>query len=343
MKGKKRPLRLQKCRISCKNCFRYLTSCLTVPWVGGVPTHNGRRRYKCDLREQFKRSAPLNLSTMPPKFEARVAKPSDYQEIVALCKLAVGEDDYAIQRMRQVIAARGLFLAFSGKELVGMSNFSRTIDGAGWFGMARTHPDWRRKGVAIFLQRAKASHARKLGIKKVRLFVLSTNTPSLRACLKGGFRPVSEAAHLSFNLGTSGSRENHEFEISRREFLKNLPKSRYVKKMKGYFGYDSTFAKLDQIVLEKISQNGEVYSYRDAKFILNRPDELEPHNHREFALLEGSFEKTLSAVAHTALSFDTESLGTFIPYDRYLISLARNFGFKDDSWGWHCICLEKSV
>ncbi|MGI0083960.1 MAG: GNAT family N-acetyltransferase [Nitrososphaerales archaeon] len=275
-------------------------------------------------------------------FTARVARPSDYWRIVALCKLAVGPDDYVIPRLKHIIASKGLFVASSGSEFVGMSNFSRTIDGAAWFGMARTHPDWRRKGVAIFLQHAKAEHARKLGIRRLRLFVLSTNKPSLRACLKGGFRPVSEAAHLSLNLSEDRFEGNHKFEISREPLL-NLLKSRYVKKMKGYVGYDSTFVKIDEQVLEKISRKGEIYSLEDAKFILNPRDEFEPDNHREFSLLEGSVEKGLDSVARTARGIGTDSVGTFIPYEHYLIKMARTLGFRDDPWGWHCICFEKSI
>lgn len=281
---------------------------------------------------------------MSLRFEAKIADLSDYQRIVRLCTRAVGPDDYVIPRLKHVIGQRRLFLAFSDEELVGMSNFTHLIDGAGWFGMARTDPKWRRKGVAIFLQQAKTAYARKLGIKKLRLFVLSTNTPSLTACLKGGFKPVSEAAHLSLRLRSrSNSGRNHALEISRRELIEPLLKSKYVDKMKGYFGYRSNFVKMDIRVLEKISKSGEIFSLDNTKFILNRPDEFELGEHREFSLLTGSFEKGLNAVISAASELGSDSIGTLIPYERYLINLTRELGFRDDSWGWHCICLEKRI
>ena len=281
---------------------------------------------------------------MSLRFEARIAGPSDYERIVRLCSRAVGPGDYVIQRLKHVIGQRRLFLAFSGEELVGMSNFTRLIDDAGWFGMARTDPKWRRKGVAIFLQQAKAAYARKLGIKKLRLFVLSTNTPSLRACLKGGFKPVSEAAHLTLTLKSrSNSGGNHALKISRRELIEPLLKSKYLGKMKGYAGYRWNFVKMDLRVLEKISRQGEIYSLENAEFILNRPDEFESGEHREFTLLSGSFEKGLNSVISVASQLGSDSIGTFIPYEPYLIYLTRELGFRDDSWGWHCICLEKKI
>ena len=275
-------------------------------------------------------------------FKARIAKPSDYKKIVRLCKRAVGPHDYVLSSLSDTIARKGLFLAFSGKELVGMSNFSLTLDNAGWLGMARTDPNWRRKGVAVFLQKTKSRYARKLGISKLRLFVLSTNTPSLRACIKGGFHPVAESAHLSLRLRGSHTKE---FSFRKTTDMKSLDglRSRYVSKLNGYVGYKWNFLKLDKSVLSKLIASGELYECGGVKFILSEKIEHEEGAHREFSLLEGSFEKGIASVISVARKLRTDSLGTFIPYEHYLISIARSLGFKDDSWGWHCIALEKKI
>ena len=49
-----------------------------------------------------------------------------------------------LEILKQVIADKGLFLACSNDQLVGMVNFEECVDGSGWLGMARTDPDWRR-------------------------------------------------------------------------------------------------------------------------------------------------------------------------------------------------------
>ena len=92
------------------------------------------------------------------QLRATIAKPSDYRLVARLCRRAVGSWDYVLIKLRDVIGEKGLFLAWNGSELVGMTNFDRCIDGSGWLSMARTDPDWRGGGVAVFLQRQIAAH-----------------------------------------------------------------------------------------------------------------------------------------------------------------------------------------
>lgn len=272
-------------------------------------------------------------------FESRIATMSDHRAVRRLCIRAVGEDDYVIPRLKNVISHGGLFLAFSGNELVGMSNFSVTLDRAGWFGMVRTDPLWRRHGVAIFLQKVKTRHARKLGIRKVRMFILSTNWPSLGASKKGGFKRVGESAHITKQFRISKGVRAKYFIGSN----DSLMQSTYVAKMNGYFAYGGTFVKMDSKVVEELERRREVYSTKSSTFLLNGVDEFEEGKHREFALLDGSFGAGLKDIVHTASSLGSSSIGTFIPYEHYLISKARKFGFVSDDWGWHCILFEKSI
>jgi GNAT superfamily N-acetyltransferase len=275
-------------------------------------------------------------------FTARIARRSDYSKIVRLCNRAVGPDDYVLFGLADTIERGGLFLAFSGDQLVGMSNFTRTIDNAGWLGMARTDPDWRRKGVALFLQNEKGKYAKELGIRKFRLFVLSTNTASLRACLKGGFSKVAEAAHMSISPKKFKNNEIQFAHIDSKNSLRDLLRSKYALKMNGYIPYRWNFLKFMPGVLLEIQRRGELYESDGLKFILTEKLEHEG-SHREFSLLEGSFERGVSSVISVGKKLGCDSLGAFIPFDHYLISIARKFGFRDDSWGWHCIVLEKKL
>ena len=274
------------------------------------------------------------------EFEARIATPLDREKISRLCVRAMGQDDYVLRILDSVIASGGLLLAFQGAELVGISNFSKNIDGTGWLGMARTDPDWRRKGVALLLQKAIAEHARKLGIRALRLFVLSTNTPSIRATLKGGFREVSDAGHVSRAIEGYLS-ETDDAKIPADYPLESLLGSRYLSKMNGYFGHSWSFVRADHAVLEKV--RSQTYSVDDCVFIVSQPEMLEAHPHIEFALLEGSFKRGLRAAMKTCSLLGAESVGSFIPYEPYLLSIARNQGFKGDPWGWHSIVFEKKI
>lgn len=68
----------------------------------------------------------------------RIAGPSDTKVVARLCRRAVGPGDYALRILRDVIAEKGLFLAWSNAQLVGMTNLDGSIDGSAWMNMART-------------------------------------------------------------------------------------------------------------------------------------------------------------------------------------------------------------
>jgi L-amino acid N-acyltransferase YncA len=135
------------------------------------------------------------------QYRTRLARPSDLKRIARLCKRAVGRNDYALGIVDEIVRARRLFVVFSPDgDLIGMASYTPVFDKSGWLGMARTDPDWRGMGVARFIQRSIATYARKKGIRTLRFFVTSTNSSSLRAARKGGFRVVAHASHLSYDM-----------------------------------------------------------------------------------------------------------------------------------------------
>ena len=127
---------------------------------------------------------------------SRIARRSDYEKVARLCRRAVGSRDYVLSELDNVIDDGRLFLAFEGKELVGISHLTELPDNTGWLGMARTDPDRRGKGVARFLQRSIATYEKKRGIKRLRMFILETNTSSIRSVQKGGFKPICDVSYV---------------------------------------------------------------------------------------------------------------------------------------------------
>jgi GNAT superfamily N-acetyltransferase len=107
------------------------------------------------------------------RFKATIAKRPDRPLVARLCRRAVGRSDYILRILPVVIPRGGLFLAWDDGTLVGMTNFEWCIDGNGWLSMARTDPDWRRRGVATFLQREIAAYAKERGASMLRLWVSS--------------------------------------------------------------------------------------------------------------------------------------------------------------------------
>ena len=279
------------------------------------------------------------------KLTASIARPSDYKAIARLCRRASGPDDYVLWILRYVIKDKELFLAWNKEHLVGMTRFEPCIDGSGWLSMARTNPEWRRRGVALFLQKQLGAHAKRKGIKTLRLWALSQNTPSLNACRKGGFRPVCEAAHVSHRFGNRGKKKERFLPISSRSKipLKPLLSSRHLSKMQGCLTYKSHFVKADLELLEKVQRKGELYSIEDSAFILTGPEMRFRTLQCSFSLLRGPLPSTLEYVKSIARSQGVSTVRGYIPYDHHQLIVARKFGFQVDWWGNHCIVFEKKL
>lgn len=287
------------------------------------------------------------MSVMPSStilLTARIAKPSDYKLVARLCRRAVGPRDYVLQILREIIADGGLFLAFSNGELVGMANFEECIDGSGWLSMGRTDPDWRRRGVALYLQQHVATYARRKGIRRLRLWVLSNNRPSLHASMKAGFRPVCEAMHVSSRVRVKHRRQHiRPLHSTSRKFLRSLLRSPYLSKMNGYFAYKWHFVKASEELLERLLEKGELYADKKSGFVLTKPEMSFGDRYSAFTLLHGSAASNLQKVKAVAKGYGHLFLGCYLPYDLHLLSVARKTGFRRDRWAKHCIVFEKRI
>jgi GNAT superfamily N-acetyltransferase len=278
------------------------------------------------------------------RLSARIAKSSDYKYVARLCRRAVGHGDYVLGILKEVIADRGLFLAWSDGELVGMVDFVECIDGSGWLAMGRTDPDFRRRGVALFLQQQIAVHARKRGIRYVRLWALSNNTASRLASLKAGFRPVCEATHVTANIRVKAKPKHILLPHSTRSIpLRSLLKSSYLSKMNGYFAYKRHFLKANEKLLGKLAQKGELYADEESAFIFTKPERSFGYRYSSLSMLSGPSSSTLKKVKQMARTYGPLDLGAYLPLDNNLLSVARETGFRRNVWAQHCIVFEKKI
>jgi len=274
--------------------------------------------------------------------EVSVARPSDHKSIERLCTRAVGPDDYVLWVLRSVIKDRGLYLAWVGDLLVGMTNFDECIDGSGWLSMARTDPDWQGRGVARFLQRELAKHAKKHEIRILRLWTLSSNHASIRACKKGGFRPVCESVHVSHSF-RSKIRRQYSHSTNNVITMRTILKSSYLLKMQGYIAYKWYFVKTNDTLIEKIRRKRELHSFDELTFILTKPERSFHRLSCSFSLLEGKPMQPMHLIFSKAKSLGVDWVGGYLPYDRHLLAVASKIGFNVDSWGEHCLVFEKSI
>ena len=277
------------------------------------------------------------------QFTASIARPADFQSIARLCKRAVGPRDYVLLFLSKAIAEKGVFLAWKGHELVGMTNFEKCIDGSGWLSMARTDPAWRRTGVAIFLQEQIAAYAKRRGITTLRLWTSAKNKPSLSAIRKGGFKNVCEAARISCNLGTKVKRRIIKplSQLSRTQ-LDSLLKSRYLSQMNGYVAYKWHFVDAKKS-LPKLLQRRELYSRGESTFVLARTERVLGRVGLSMTLLNGPITASLRNAKETARVLGAQVIRAYVPYDRYLQNAARKLGFRTAPWGRHCLVFERTI
>jgi GNAT superfamily N-acetyltransferase len=256
----------------------------------------------------------------------------------------VGPRDYVLSILRRVVDARGLYLAWKDSELVGMTNFSKCLDGSGWLSMARTDPAWRRSGVATYLQKQIAADAKEAGISTLRLLVSSRNIPSTRAIMKGGFKKVSEASHISCHFKTG--RKNRTIQPCSRvseDKLDNFLKSNYFSRMHGYLGYGRCFVKADKHVLKMVIRRKELYTIGGASFILTRPERVFGKRGTRLSLLNGKVTVSLERSKYAAKALGAEVMSGYIPYNRYQMEKARTLGFRREQWGRRCFLFERKI
>jgi GNAT superfamily N-acetyltransferase len=282
-------------------------------------------------------------------FHSRIARAGDQKKIAKLCKRAVGLDDYVLNELSGVIHRKHLFLAFSGNDedaLIGMSNYTPIFDKSAWLGMARTDPAWRGLGVAQFLQESMASYSKRHGVNALRFFVSSTNTSSLRAAKKGGFKAMAEVSHVSLKPGSNAlpGHQSHsnsnEIKHSLGQVYEEVLSSRYVKAMNGYISRGYAFVKVNRKNIKWITSHNELFSYDDhTTFILCKTEPTQG----QFSLLSGGTRQCLANILRKSREMKLRTLGGFLPNNRNVIYGAARFGFERDSWAKRGFLFEKKV
>jgi len=281
--------------------------------------------------------------TPPLRLRASTATSLDRAQIVRLCQRAVSRSDYALRLLPQLVNRGSLFLAWDEDMLVGMTNFETCIDGSGWLSVARTDPAWRGHGVATYLQHVIAQYARQRGVRTLRLWVASDNKASRRACERGRFHQVCEAAHISRSLRTSDSTWKVDSSSLSNPRLPCLLRSKNVLKTYGYVGYRRHFIKLSTKILRSLRDRGELYSTDDNVVLITKPETFIRASQSSLTILEGSFTGSLKIAKEIARGMGARILSAYIPYDPYEIAAAKRFGFGRTPWGKHCLVFEKRI
>jgi hypothetical protein len=243
-----------------------------------------------------------------------------------------------------LIADGGLLLAFQGTNLVGITNYQKCIDGSIWLGQARTDPAWRRKGVAVFLQRAVIDSARKQHVRKVRMWVLASNSPALAATRKGGFKTVCEFVHVTRRV----RKLKHHLQqpihsIANIHVQSQLSSSKYLRASNGYIGYSFYIIKPTWNVWNRITRNGELYGYGESLFVYSRNEKWSKRFYPALAAITGEPDEVLDMVRKISDVRKSVSVDSYLPNESRILRAWVDSGFKINDWGYRCVVFEKNI
>jgi len=120
-------------------------------------------------------------------------------------------------------------------------------------------------------------------------------------------------------------------------------RSKYLTKMNGYVGRKWQIIKLGADVLRKLERNGELYVVDNAVFLLTEPERRFTHPQSSLTILAGPPAESLHLGKMIAGRLGARIMSSYIPYDRYQLSVAKRLGYRRNPWGRHCYVFEKTV
>lgn len=130
---------------------------------------------------------------MNEKIVVREAKPEDKEAVLSFCRKTWDWGDYIPEVWDKWIKdpAGKIFVGVVDGKPVGITNVTIVKEGEAWLRGARTHPDYRRRGVITAITYKCLEFAAERGAKVARLVTESTNIPAQKALEKLGFKPVA--------------------------------------------------------------------------------------------------------------------------------------------------------
>jgi GNAT superfamily N-acetyltransferase len=270
----------------------------------------------------------------------RRASLHDKDALVALCEAAVGPDDYVIERLDDLILRSVVHVAIAGWDrIVGMMSYRPCIDGSAWLGQARTHPDFRRQGVARAIMENFVGVARASRVSALRLWSEATNAEGLAAPTTAGFREVARFGRL---VGPAARGATRASPAAFDESLWGLvAASPIITRGKGYVHHDSAFVPATRPVVFAIASRGSFRAWKDN--LISVAVDARHRETLEVTMWAGRPPELLEEVCRQAAAAGCSETEVFLPHDRDLLAEARRVGFQEGTWGGEVVLLELPV
>ncbi|HEY3247524.1 MAG TPA: GNAT family N-acetyltransferase [bacterium] len=273
------------------------------------------------------------------KPHTRFAVPSDLTTLAALCRAAVGPDDYVLEYLPEMVADKEILVAVASGHIRAMTGLTECADGALWIGQLRTHPRWRRRGLA----RALLDHAYARVIRErrpaLRLWTSQHNVAARTLFESDGFRPVAVFSRMQARGLPSRIRRGPALSVrGMNSLLRRWKRSLFSRHAKGYLDYRWRFIRLNGSVIRTLVRRGELFVGSRNAFLLWNEEEVQTHAH--VVVLTGG-KATLRIARRTAGAKGHSLVEAFLPRTKRSLAVARQAGFRMASWGTRAILFER--
>jgi GNAT superfamily N-acetyltransferase len=272
----------------------------------------------------------------------RRATEDDAAALVALCHAAVGLDDYVPSFVDDFLETGVIFVAEESAAPIGMMVYHDLPDGSAWLHAARTHPDWRQRGVATALMASCERLARERGRTAIRLWAEAANVASVTANRKVGFVERARFTRMRIPAGRAeGAPILTRMSWDARS-RSGVQKSPLLRRAAGYVFHDFYFLRLDRANGERLAREGALWRFGRNGVSVSEDYEEAWGKDLQIQPLFGDLDEILRACPAIAAARGADRVESFLPHDAAFLDAARHAGFDSMEWGQEAILFEKT-
>ncbi len=278
---------------------------------------------------------------MRKDWPTRIATKDDLGAITNLCIETMGPDDYVIFMLKDLIENAKTVVAEDQGRIIGTTTYRAQKDRSGWLSSARTHPDYRRQGVATAIMNRCEEIAREDGVGQLRLWTESDNEEGKGAYMGMGFTEVGRFTRMSAPP-VEGSVDELRLLSESDVLWQKIEGSEMMALSKGYVNHGFGFLRLSPQLLRAFGDEGFLYGWGANVGIMSYYMFASQMTLEVQVILDDP-RKAISDLPAIAMESGLERVHIFIPSNTGLIEAARSAGFDLIEWGHEAILCEKDV
>lgn len=272
--------------------------------------------------------------------ETRRATPADIPALRDLCVASVGPDDYVLRFLPRFTAESTTYLAEEGGRAIGMVVYDDTPDGGAWLHAGRTHPDYRRRGVATTLTRRCEQFAGTRGRTSLRLWAAASNVASVSASRRQGYLERARFTRMRVASAPPGPAVPLEPLVQIRDW-RALASSSILQMSAGYVFHDFYFLPLNVRTLPLLSDLGALWRLGDSGVEISGDLEEATGVSLQIQPLFGDPSVVLAAAPGIGRDRGADRVESFLPHVPEILDAARRAGYESMEWGQEAILFEK--